>query len=392
MPLTVNSYNDNDATSGFNHFYYFVKAVDTDELLSEPSEIVSAAPVTLEAGLLVIDDTEDGNGTFLHPTDSASHQNLNSLFDSFDYDLLDTQPADLQISLSDLGAYSSVIWLINCATCDGAIGQSVDDIRNYIDFGGNFAFIGLRPSQQFGHSQDYPLTFSDGDIMYDYFGISTANYSQLGRFYTAESQMYGFEDVNVDTLKTPFAFSYHMFNIETIEPDSEENIVYSYGSLFSDENPFGILNGETVGVLKEHENSKTAVFSFPIYYMEHYDARDFISSLVEGYFGIMSDTDDQEIIPPGNQVTLQNYPNPFNPSTVIKCQVPDISNQDVELAIYNLKGQKIKSFPIPPSQLPNFSITWDGTDDLSQPVPSGVYFYRLKAGDLTRTSKMLLLK
>jgi len=88
---------------------------------------------------------------------------------------------------------------------------------------------------------------------------------------------------------------------------------------------------------------------------------------------------------------LSNYPNPFNPSTEINFQLSDFSEFDsAEIEIYNLKGQKIKHYPI----LNNHSsITWDGTDQVGKAVSSGVYFYKLKVnGKVKASRKCLLLK
>ncbi|MCF7792742.1 MAG: T9SS type A sorting domain-containing protein [Candidatus Cloacimonetes bacterium] len=91
-------------------------------------------------------------------------------------------------------------------------------------------------------------------------------------------------------------------------------------------------------------------------------------------------------------ILLSNYPNPFNPSTTISFNVTQ-SSDFATIEIYNLKGQKVKTFPIYPStDQPINSVTWNGTDNDNKPVSSGIYFYKLKAGQLEKTKKMLLLK
>ena len=95
-------------------------------------------------------------------------------------------------------------------------------------------------------------------------------------------------------------------------------------------------------------------------------------------------------------VHLSNFPNPFNPSTTISFQISNEQNQQNEqneqrkLIIYNLKGQKIRQYSIFNNQS---SIVWDGTDQTGQFVSSGIYFYRLKSGNIfSETKRMLLLK
>ncbi|MFC1897957.1 right-handed parallel beta-helix repeat-containing protein [Candidatus Cloacimonadota bacterium] len=88
---------------------------------------------------------------------------------------------------------------------------------------------------------------------------------------------------------------------------------------------------------------------------------------------------------------LRNFPNPFNPETKISFSIPEES--DAELLIYNIKGQKVKTYLINSStDQPINSVTWNGTDDSNKPVSSGIYFYKLKSGNFDKTRKMLLIK
>jgi DNA-binding beta-propeller fold protein YncE len=88
---------------------------------------------------------------------------------------------------------------------------------------------------------------------------------------------------------------------------------------------------------------------------------------------------------------LSNYPNPFNPTTTISFSTEqNEQNEILEVEIYNLKGQKIRQFSIFNLQS---SIVWDGTDQTSKPVSSGVYFYQLNInGKTVESNKMLLMK
>ncbi|SYZ74126.1 hypothetical protein TRIP_C60396 [Candidatus Zixiibacteriota bacterium] len=85
----------------------------------------------------------------------------------------------------------------------------------------------------------------------------------------------------------------------------------------------------------------------------------------------------------------QNRPNPFNPVTEIRFALP--TRTDWRLDIYNIAGQKVQGFS--GSDGAGYkTIRWDGTDDNGTTLPTGIYFYRLTAGDFTASKKMLLLK
>ena len=89
---------------------------------------------------------------------------------------------------------------------------------------------------------------------------------------------------------------------------------------------------------------------------------------------------------------LSNYPNPFNPTTTISFTAEDA--KDAELMIYNVKGQKVKTFHVILSGVEGqSSIVWDGTDQNNKSVSSSVYFYKLEIdGKTIKSKKMLLLK
>ena len=96
---------------------------------------------------------------------------------------------------------------------------------------------------------------------------------------------------------------------------------------------------------------------------------------------------------PLNYSLSQNYPNPFNPTTSIQYSVSSgQSPPHVTLKIYNILGQEMRTL-VNTSQEPGYyTVTWDGKDALGNEVSSGVYFYRLRAGDFTATRRMVLMK
>ncbi len=87
---------------------------------------------------------------------------------------------------------------------------------------------------------------------------------------------------------------------------------------------------------------------------------------------------------------LGNYPNPFNPTTTISYFIDKSS--DVELAVYNVKGEKIRTLVADDVQTGQHSIVWNGMSDSGKVQPSGIYFYKLKAGTYTKSKKMILIK
>ncbi len=101
--------------------------------------------------------------------------------------------------------------------------------------------------------------------------------------------------------------------------------------------------------------------------------------------------DDNEVSAPDLKGSLANYPNPFNPSTTFAYSIPESGN--VEIAVYNLKGQKVTSLVNDYIEQGSHRILWEGKDSNNKNVSSGVYFYQLKLnGKALKTSKCVLLK
>jgi hypothetical protein len=94
-------------------------------------------------------------------------------------------------------------------------------------------------------------------------------------------------------------------------------------------------------------------------------------------------------ITPDRFALHQNYPNPFNPSTSFAVDFPKAS--DYTLTIYNITGQIVREIRGHASA-GTTTISWQGNDNAGQPVASGVYFYRLNAGEFSAIRKMVLMK
>ncbi|HEX2896787.1 MAG TPA: T9SS type A sorting domain-containing protein [candidate division Zixibacteria bacterium] len=86
----------------------------------------------------------------------------------------------------------------------------------------------------------------------------------------------------------------------------------------------------------------------------------------------------------------QNYPNPFNPTTNIKYGLPAKSH--MTLKIYNLLGQEINTLVDQIVPAGTHETEWNGRDKTGAEVASGIYFYKLVAGDFVQTKKMMLVK
>ena len=86
----------------------------------------------------------------------------------------------------------------------------------------------------------------------------------------------------------------------------------------------------------------------------------------------------------------ENYPNPFNPTTAIEFDLPD--DQRATLEVFNILGERVTSLIDDDMNAGTYRIIWEGRDDFGREMPSGIYLYRLKAGDTTISKRMIMLK
>jgi len=101
-------------------------------------------------------------------------------------------------------------------------------------------------------------------------------------------------------------------------------------------------------------------------------------------FGIIT-TVKEDIKLPEEFYLSQNYPNPFNPSTNIKYAIG--SRQYVSLVVYDVLGKEVAKLVNEDKSAGNYEVKFDATS-----LPSGIYFYRLKASSFIETKKMMLMK
>ena len=116
----------------------------------------------------------------------------------------------------------------------------------------------------------------------------------------------------------------------------------------------------------------------------------FIDSWIDRFItfenSVITNLDSQQldVMPVGAELS-QNYPNPFNPSTKIDFTLPQTT--DVTLRVYNVLGQQVKTLVNERMSAGSHSARFDATG-----LSSGMYFYRLQAGDFTAQKQMMLIK
>ena len=140
-------------------------------------------------------------------------------------------------------------------------------------------------------------------------------------------------------------------------------------------NSTGLAMGRYIGELRIHNNSVSTPIVVPCTLDVYGFGLEEAADLLDG---------------PKVYSLSQNAPNPVNGSTVINYQLP--AKSEVSLRIYNTSGRLVRSLVDETLEPGYYGAIWDGRDSSGRRVSSGVYFYRLSAGDFVDSRKMVLLK
>lgn len=263
---------------------------------------------------------------------------------------------------------------------------------------------------------------SEGIELYSYYNVQSSSLYNLG-FGTYFASQPGFSNItyNDDVAPLPLQFGTNWISISedtsgffptsaTITTDSTVNIVDAWGTVTIPAGSYQCLRikAESKTITKTYAfgieiNSDTSQsFSYSWITNEAFivvsaesqegetdpnftNAAGF-SRLTNEVVGV---TEEKELVPQKYSLS-QNYPNPFNPTTLISFNLPEAS--EVSLKIYDVTGKEVKNLINKYMNAGNHSMKWNGRNDSGELLSSGVYLYRIKAGNFMETKKALLLK
>jgi hypothetical protein len=194
--------------------------------------------------------------------------------------------------------------------------------------------------------------------------------------------------VEITTLTIPDACLEHYYN-QKIEAEGGIS-PYSW-DLTAGNLPNGIILESETGIISgQATNSDTAHFTIRVTDSSIPSLTDIQHlTLVTGFCDDIVEEDSGSVLPK-DLVLQQNYPNPFNTVCNIEYVLP--FDCHVTLTVYNILGQKVRILVDEHQRKGLNKAFWDGKDDQGRNVASGIYLYRLQAGDLIQTRKMLLIK
>lgn len=395
VPATQTTWEDaNVAPRTF--YYYQIKAVDRTAIESAASNLVKGRLATRDQGILIVDNTRDGDGSALRPTDEAVDNFYRALLAGYnvtsEWDLADSTAQQIALSDADLGIYSTVIWHVDARQARPMAADTVA-LRKYLAQGGNLWLVGWSLLRSLGTPPSNEAVYPNGSFVRDFLKIRAARVSVDRDFKAAESQMAGYPSLKVDSLRATL-FSGNLLEIDAFLPplaeEPQTETIYSYVSATG---IAGVNHGRPMGLRYLSDRYRVVVFDFPLYFMEAGSAAQAARKALAD-LGEMATVVEEGTAPDGSvpqQFALQqNYPNPFNPSTTIRYQLPVASH--VTLAIFNTAGQEVARLVNGVQPPGTYTVSWPGKTPEGKPVASGIYFCKMVTESFTQVRKMALVR
>ncbi|MCU0343706.1 MAG: M20/M25/M40 family metallo-hydrolase [Ignavibacterium sp.] len=384
VPLISDTLFTDTSPASSIYYYYKVKAVDNQSNESNESSVVSSRAVTLDKGILLVDETVDGSGTNLSPSDQMVDEFYDQILEGYyhtDYDIA----AEGMLNLAVIAPYSTIIWAGDDYGNYPATSQILNTVKQYLSLGGNIIYSGYRPARLFGGINNNGQIFQPGSFMFDYLKIDSSYYVNAGRFKSASSLFEQYPEIFIDSSKVHPSLNNHLIGVESIFPNEQGTSIYKYETDYDSTSNQGLLKGKPVSVEYIGSDYKTIILSFPLYFSRIEQAQSLMNYMLVSRIGEITDIEENLINRPTEYIIEQNYPNPFNPTTKIRFSVKEKS--DVKLIVYDILGRKVISLIDEEKTPGNYEVFWDASN-----LSSGVYLYTIKAGSFVQTRKMLLMK
>ncbi|MEA1973285.1 MAG: T9SS type A sorting domain-containing protein, partial [Candidatus Cloacimonadota bacterium] len=295
-------------------------------------------------------------------------------------------------------------WLPHSQMCDVAFGDDYDKVEKiksedwYVDKRNNIR-DGSSPLPSYSPK---PLHYGEG-----YYVFLTESIDNFQWYNEDASRSENFERKDAENYDAEKKADYEVIDVINIDSEIQEIGVFEngicVGEVEVDE------NSEQILIYSDRMNRESNEFTFevitgrgdsqPILDYKIYDEN--AGDFTEGV--ILSGHQEYSIIKLGKRgennfdnapikesIIHSSFPNPFNPKTTILFDLPNAGN--VDISIFNVKGQKIRSLVSSFKEQGSHSIVWNGNDDNGNNVSSGLFFYKIKTVNETAVSKLLMLK
>ncbi|UCF62768.1 MAG: T9SS type A sorting domain-containing protein [bacterium] len=326
----------------------------------------------MDLDILVVDETRNGSGSsMLDPTDEVVDLFYDSILLNYAHDQLDVITAGRAPDVFDFAHYKLVIWHYDVAS-QTVINESLAAIRAYLEAGGTIIFSGINL-----------LTNLSSDFTAPYLGYTQTTVNPVAD-YSGALGLRGYSDIPLDTFKITIPSYNNRLRFVSIFDTTSARAIYQFLSHSANPQFHNKACGIVAPSVANSTRSGVISLGFPLYFTQIDSARNFMFNALEELIQVSKITEESKLKLSGFRL-VQNYPNPFNPVTVIGWHLA--TNSTVKLTVYNITGQKVAILVNEKQPAGYHSFVWNASQ-----MASGVYLYRLQAGDHIEARKMMLLR
>ncbi len=276
------------------------------------------------------------------------------------------------IPLDTLINYSTIIWTGENNTLEVNSWENTE-VLEYVKMGGNLILL-----LKNGHNYIK-------DEMYDRLGITWVDPENA----VIANCIPMYEEVDTIAIKNVQVLC---AIFDTTLTNETSKILYTETASYNAPVGIGVWNKPEFGGMYKENGGEIVFLSGKAYRYNNDDLKSNIEYMLKNFF------DETTVSVDGSENNLevteyklnQNFPNPFNPTTVIRYEL--VNDSKVDLKIYNILGQEVKTLISKFEKKGRKVTVWDGTDNLNGKVSSGIYFYRISANGWNDIKKMILLK
>ncbi|HPY96375.1 MAG TPA: M1 family aminopeptidase [Candidatus Cloacimonadota bacterium] len=354
-------YVDNSVSNGQEYFYKITACLG--EFETEYSNAMSAFPLDfpLDQGLLVVDETSDGNGNILSPTDLEVDSFYDRIIDS-DFTSWDVAAQGLP-SIEVMRNYSMIIW-----HDDDTVTSLIDEttqkaFASYILSGGKLILSGWRTANSINNPYLLARINGHGNTLVNAISFNGAISQTL-------------PELNTDIDKLNANWNGNMPSI-CVFPNAT-SIMYraQFANNSAWQNSPVIVSGENI-----------IVSGLPFYYMQEEAVHELISLILDDW-----SVDKDDIVKPLAKLIVDIYPNPARLNQDISFKISNQDNSPIRLSVYNIKGQLVKREIIQVEKNRDYLLQWDKRDKDQQALPSGIYFIKAQSDKEQIIKKQMIIK
>ncbi len=356
-------------------YYYVASAVDTSGNEGGYSSEVRGKPVTLDHGILLVDETRDGSGQPGSPSDAQQDDFWHAILRGSACTDWDVAAGGLPLA-GDVGPYSTVAWHAD-EYQQPLLAGAVAGLANNLSYGGRLWLSGWKPVFGLvGGSARYPYEFAAGQFPYDYLHLARAEQSTLVDFAGAAGAG-GYPDVGLDSTKILPAMHGKLPYVDALLPRDAEPVL-GFQSASGD-----TFDGKPVGTRWLGGPGRAVALGFPLYYANEAQARLLALKVMEELGEPIGIAEGRGPEVPGREPEV--WPNPAREFAMVWTHGFGDAGRPAAVRVYDVAGQSVLS----QSSIDNLqsSLVLD-----LRGLAAGRYFVRVTAGDSHRLLRLSVVR